>query len=255
MNIVIIGAGNVGYHLAIALQAKGYNLVQVYSRSQATLAPLIAALPNIATTTQLSQLATADVYLIAVKDDSIETVANQIIVPPNSIVAHTSGTVLVDVLQKHTHYGIFYPLQTMRQSQTVDWQQVPFCIHANTPQTQHILFVIAQTLSPKVYILNDHQRQMLHLTAVMVNNFANHLFVMAHQILSNNQLPFDLLKPLILETAQKVQTQNPNSVQTGPAIRHDTQTIERHLQLLQTYPDSYTQLYQLFTKMISDSKW
>ena len=250
MKITIIGAGNVGYNLATALLQANHQIVQVYSRSPDTLMPLAKQLPQISLLTNLQHLAPADVYIIAVKDDSIEAVANQITIPPNSLVAHTSGTVSSMVLHKHPNYGIFYPLQTMRQNQTVNWQQVPFCIYANNAKTQQVLFDLASTLSSKVYLLNDEQRQVLHLTAVMVNNFANHLFAIAHQILEHHQLPFDLLKPLILETAQKVQTQAPADVQTGPAARNDTHTIERHLQLLQTEPTIYTQLYKLFTESI-----
>lgn len=253
MKITIIGAGNVGYNLATALLQANHQIVQVYSRSPDTLLPLANQLPPLAFITNLQHLAPADVYIIAVKDDSIETVANQIVVPQNSIVAHTSGTVSSTVLNKHPNYGIFYPLQTMRQNQTVNWQQVPFCIYANHTQAQQILFDLANTLSNKVYLLNDQQRQVVHLTAVIVNNFANHLFAIAHQILEHHQLPFDLLKPLILETAQKVQTQLPTDVQTGPAARNDTQTIERHLQLLQTEPAIYTQLYKLFTESIENN--
>lgn len=247
-NITLLGAGNVGTHLARALHQAGYTIRQIYSRRPQSLAPL-SHFCQIGTSTRLEELLPdSDLYLIAVADDAIASVAAQLRVASTAIVAHTSGSVPATALIPHLRRGIFYPLQTFSAQKAIEWAHIPIIIQANDTAAEQLLRQTATTLSSKVYELTDEQRQLVHLGAVVVNNFTNYLISLAYDWLQQHQLPFDLLQPLILETAQKVQTQNPHHAQTGPARRGDHATIERHLSLLQHNPDLrdlYSQLSHL----------
>lgn len=251
-SVSMVGAGNVGSQLALALLAAGVTVVQLYSRTTTTLAALPPPLQMLPHTTDLGSLLPADIYILAVKDDQIAHVATQLLHrPPHSAIVHTSGTVPSVVLAGGGGlYGIFYPLQSMRSGQAVAWQQIPLCVWGSSSGLHNSLLDLAHALSSMVYVLDDEQRAILHLAAVMVNNFTNHLFDLAYQLLQRHQLSFDILLPLIAQTAQKVQQQPPAAVQTGPAARNDQQTIARHLQLLQSEPAIYQQLYHLLTASI-----
>lgn len=250
MTISILGMGNVGYHLLQVLSPL-HHIVQVYSRTASQLEPILRQFPHINLTTALDRLLPADLYILAIKDDQIAKVAEQLCVPSNSLVVHTSGTVSSAVLHCFENHGIFYPLQTIRQQQTVAWQNVPICITANKPETEQLLMALGQQISQKVYTISNEQRQWLHLAAVFVNNFTNHLYYMAHNIVSQHQIPFELLEPLIIETAQKIQHQTPFAIQTGPAIRRDQQTIDKHLALLNDLFPQYSAIYTWFSDNIA----
>jgi predicted short-subunit dehydrogenase-like oxidoreductase (DUF2520 family) len=252
MKITLLGAGNVGTHLAIALHKAGFVLHQIYSRN-AQLLPPLSHLCQAGTCSNLSALLpNSDIYLIAISDNAIASFAQQLHLPPTAIVAHTSGSMPMSALAGIAKHGIFYPLQTFSPNKSVNWATIPLLIQGSDPDTTQTLSQIAAQLSPHIYCLTDEQRTVIHLAAVLVNNFSNHLMTIAHDILQQHQLPFDILKPLILETAQKVQTQLPQQVQTGPAKRGDTQTINKHLQLLQTMPNDIQQLYRDMTQLISN---
>ena len=245
----LIGAGNVAQHLAKALHTAGHTIEQVYNRSQNRLQTLQAFLPHTHFTTHLEALSLhSDIYLIAVSDDAIAELSNAL---PDvaGIVAHTSGATSVNVLSKHLRRGIFYPLQTFTATHAVNFAQVPFCIDANTPADALVLQSIAQTLSPKVYSISDEQRRILHVSAVFANNFTNHLLAIAENICQTHGVPFEILKPLIAETLQKIENQLPQDVQTGPAKRADVHTLNQHLQLLADYPQ-YQQLYRQLSESI-----
>ncbi|MBL7787110.1 MAG: DUF2520 domain-containing protein [Chitinophagales bacterium] len=249
MTISILGMGNVGYHLLQVLSPL-HHIVQVYNRTASKLETILQQFPHIDFTTELTHLLPADLYILAIKDDQIASVAEQLCVPANSLVVHTSGTVSSVVLHCFENHGIFYPLQTIRQQQAVAWQNIPICITANKPETEQLLMALGQQIAQNVYAISNEQRQWLHLAAVFVNNFTNHLYCMAHNIVSQHQIPFELLKPLIIETAQKIQHQAPFEVQTGPAIRHDQQTIDTHLALLHDSFPQYSAIYTWFSDSI-----
>lgn len=249
--VCLIGSGNVAHHLGHGLQKKGIDIVQVYSRNPKHARALSKALKTKSTSTY-SRLVKADLYLLAVRDDVITTVAKHIVKAkgPEIFLAHTSGTVNSDALGKHTaSYGIFYPLQSMRKDATVDLKKVPFCISASNDVLKNKLTVLAKKLSKLVYSISDEQRTQLHLAAVIVNNFSNHLYTIAEDICKDKNVPFEVLLPLIRETSQRLSLHSPRDVQTGPAIRKDQQTIERHLTMLRPDKD-LMKIYNLLTQHI-----
>lgn len=253
MNIVCIGSGNVATHLAIALKSMGAELVQVWSRDRKN-AEILAALTKAKAITDWEELdRNADCYLIAVKDDAIAEVAEQL-KDVTGIVIHTSGATDINVLTgTGSGYGVMYPLQTFSKTKAVDLLKVPFCIEGNTRETEEKIGAIAGLVSPLISNVSSAQRQILHVAAVFACNFSNHLYSLSHQLLNRNGLEFDLLKPLILETALKVQSSSPEKVQTGPAVRHDMETLKRHELLLADAPELLG-IYQLMSKSIQDNQ-
>lgn len=256
LKITIIGSGNVGYHLAKRLFSCGYQIRQVYSRtlSQAT---LVANLTNSEAVTDLSLLALdADIYILATKDDALKKLAEEItfLNKYNKIIAHTSGSVSSNIFEGlFDHYGVFYPLQTFSIQKEPNFEQLPFCIFGNTAETQKQLEELAKSICPNVYLINDQQRAVLHVSAVIVNNFSNYLYGIAHEICQDQQVSFDILKPLIAETVNKINLHAPIDVQTGPAARGDVSTMEKHLDFLEQYPE-YQAVYKLMSAGIVNWK-
>lgn len=252
-SITLLGAGNVGYHLAKKLHQEGHTIHQVFSRNSDRFANIYPTICQNVTTDLAHINAQADIYIIAVSDDAIKTVAEQLNIQ-KKIVVHTSGASPMTQLQMHPNHGIFYPLQTFTRNKPIDFSHLPICIDGSNEQVKNTLFHLAQTLTQSVYPLTDEQRQALHVAAVFANNFTNHLLAIADDICKTHEVPFEILKPLIRETFEKIQVQTPQNSQTGPAIRGDKKTIEKHLALLATQ-DRYAQLYQLLTQSIqSDFK-
>ena len=253
-NISIIGSGNLGYHLAQRFQERGLIIDQVFSRKEEN-ARQLAEIINTRYCTQLSEIQSlSDLYILAVSDGAIQEVAKQIslILPENSLVVHTSGATPSSVFRGHfDNRGIFYPLQSFSKEKVVDFEKIPICVHAHYPNSLQQLKTLAQRISPKVYEIDDEQRAYLHVAAVFANNFSNYLFHVAHELCQQHQVPFDLLRPLILETAQKVQDHPPIQMQTGPAIRSDEATMNRHLELLKKHP-SWMLLYQSLSTLVQD---
>ena len=249
MNIVCIGSGNVATHLAIAFKAMGAEIIQVWS-SDSRNAEILAALTKAKAFRNWEELdRSADCYIIAVKDDVIAAVASHL-KGVKGIVLHTSGATAMEVLSgAGSGYGVLYPLQTFSKTKAVDLTKVPFCIEGNDPETLEKISTIAQLLSANVSVVSTEQRMILHLAAVFASNFSNHLYHLSSQLLEEHQLKFDLLRPLILETAQKVQSALPIEVQTGPAVRNDQKTMEKHLDLLKNSPE-LQQLYQTLSNSI-----
>lgn len=229
--IVILGTGNVATHLFKAFTAaEGIHVTQVYNHSKDTLKDFRG---KTGITTKISELAPADVYLLALKDDVIPEVAANL-QQKDALVVHTSGSVAIDALSGCPRRGIFYPLQTFSKKNEVDYSEIPFCLEANSAKDLELLKNVAGRISGKSYEISSEQRKKLHLSAVFVCNFVNHLYAVGEQICQKGEIPFEILKPLISETARKVQNASPAKVQTGPAIRNDRSTIDAHLQLLES---------------------
>ena len=257
LKIVLIGAGNVGSHLGEILVKKNQEVVQVFSRKTQK-AKRLAKKLNTTHTNKLDQINPyADLYILAVSDASIEFVASSLSKIPLSqkaLVVHTSGATPSTVFKPYfKQYGIFYPLQTFSVSRKSNFNNIPICIHANRKPLRQRLEKLAQLLSPKVYLIDDQQRAILHVAAVFVNNFANHLFQIGETILEKENLSFEILKPLIQETAEKIKNHPAKKMQTGPAIRDDQNTIEKHLDFLNEYP-AFQDLYQQLTNSIQQNK-
>ena len=230
--IVLIGSGNVATQLGMSLHEAGYSIIQVYSRTRKS-ATLLAKKLNAEAVSDFEKISTdGTLYIIAVKDDAISELAKQLKLK-EQLVVHTSGTADISILKNCSkNYGVFYPLQTFSKSKQIDFMKVPVCIEANNKKTTDQLVYFAKSISRQVRRISSEQRKMLHLAAVFACNFSNDMYVIASTILSNHRLPFDLLKPLIMETAEKVQSNDPVKMQTGPAIREDIKTITAHLNLL-----------------------
>jgi predicted short-subunit dehydrogenase-like oxidoreductase (DUF2520 family) len=248
IKLVLIGSGNVAQHLIQAFaKSNKIDIVQVFSRKKETLAHL---LDSHKITTTFNDLAEADLYIIAVSDDAIAAVSSQLPFV-NRLVVHTSGSVSIDALDKKNRNGIFYPLQTFSKKAKIDFSQIPICLESETESDFELLKEAAETVSRNTYKINSEQRKALHVAAVFVNNFTNHLYQIGNEICNDNNLPFEILKPLIQETANKVMTLSPKDAQTGPAIRNDQQTIAGHLAFLKD--ENQKKIYQLLTQSIQNN--
>ena len=249
MRISIIGSGNVATHLAAALKNAGHNIVQVYSRDMQHAALLAYHVKAEAIDNWNVINPGIDLFIIAVKDDAINEMAI-FLAKYNTLTVHTSGAVDLNSLQSIIpNTGVFYPLQTLSKNKEVDFLTVPLCIEGSDETITKTLEQLAQTISNKVYRVSSAQRKVLHLAAVFACNFPNYLYSVAQQLLAGQDMGFDMLRPLILETAHKVQDHLPADVQTGPAIRNDENTMTIHLQMLDDEP-VLKELYQVLSQGI-----
>lgn len=248
MKIVLLGSGRVATQLGLALQQAGEEILQVFSPTQAHASALAEKLGALAVS-QLSAIRTdADLYIISVKDDAISDLAASLKV--NGIVVHTSGSTTMDVLSPASdRIGVFYPLQTFSEQKRVNFSEVPLALEANSAEVLEIFQNLAGKLSRQVIEMSSEQRMVLHVAAVFACNFSNHLFAIAQQLLARQNLDFNLLRPLIAETAAKVQQSLPGEVQTGPAIRKDEKTLQKHLELLAEQPQ-LQEIYRLLSQSI-----
>ncbi len=248
LNIVIVGAGNVAWHLAKELQKKEQKIIQVYNR---TVEPAISLSHRLKCdfTTRIEDInQKADLYILTVKDSVIEEVSELINIK-NKLIVHTSGAVEQDVI-KHKRRGVFYPLQTFSKEKKLNFKNIPFCIEASTSEDYSTLMRLATLLSPKVYNIDSNQRKVLHVAAVFACNFSNYMYMISDEILSDNNIPLDILYPLIKETAIKISKHKPKDVQTGPAVRKDKSVIEEHLNYLNNGKNY--DIYKLLSKSIID---
>ena len=249
MKIVLLGSGNVATHLAKALKSKGEEIVQVYSQNldNATLLAQSIATEAIGDLNEIKQ--NADLYIISVKDDAIESVAKSL-KHVTGLVVHTSGTTDINILSSQVKKaGVFYPLQTFSKNKEVSFENIPLCIEANDENQLTILKNLAAKMSREVHELNGEKRKVLHLAAVFACNFPNHLYALANKILNQNGLDFDIIRTLIAETADKVMSNLPENVQTGPAIRADENTLNKHLSMLTDMPELQN-IYQTLSNSI-----
>ena len=249
MRIILVGPGNVATHLAAAIADSPHRLIQVLSRSRER-ARLLAGPYNAEAIEQVDELdATADIIILAVKDEVLESDFLEKFPDTGSIICHTSGTVSMDVLSNFKNHGIFYPLQTFSKKKPLDFSKVPLCLEASSEDVLKKLHLLAGDLSGKVYELDSAQRKSLHIAAVFACNFSNLMYDIAQKLVEHSELDFDILRPLIAETADKVQEHLPAEVQTGPAARNDRKTINRHLQALKEFPD-YQEIYRILSDEI-----
>ena len=248
LNIVIVGAGNVAWHLAKELQKKEQKIIQVYNRSVEPAISLSHRLKCDFTTRIEDINQKADLYILTVKDSIIEEVSELINIK-NKLIVHTSGAVEQDVI-KHKRRGVFYPLQTFSKEKKLNFKNIPFCIEALTSEDYSTLMRLATLLSPKVYNIDSNQRKVLHVAAVFACNFSNYMYMISDEILSDNNIPLDILYPLIKETATKITKHKPKDVQTGPAVREDKSVIEEHLNFLKNGKNY--DIYKLLSKNIID---
>lgn len=247
VSIVIIGSGNVAQHLITAfLQSNEIELIQVFSRQKETVSHLIS-LDKIVS--DYAEIKEADLYIIAISDNAIGDISSKLPFK-NRLVVHTSGSMPMEILDSKNRRGVFYPLQTFTKNKPVNFKEIPICLEAENENDFRIIETVAQTISSTVQSISSEQRKALHVAAVFVCNFVNHLYKIGNDICEENQLSFDLLKPLIVETAQKIIHLSPENAQTGPAKRNDTTTLNAHLNFLSD--ENQKEIYKLLTKSIID---
>lgn len=248
LKVAVIGSGNVAQHLIKAFEnSPDLELVQAWARYPEKLADV---LPADRVISNMAQLADAHIYIIAVTDDAIAEVSAGLPFE-GRLVVHTSGSVAMEQLDPKNRRGVFYPLQTFSKSRDVDFTKIPVCLECEHEADYGVLEQLAKAISPLRYRIDSTQRQALHVAAVFVNNFTNHMYSIGNSICDKNNIPFDILKPLIQETAAKVQELSPLQAQTGPAVRYDSKTIEKHLQFLDN--DNQKTLYKLLTQSIQQA--
>jgi predicted short-subunit dehydrogenase-like oxidoreductase (DUF2520 family) len=201
-------------------------------------------------TSEYTQLQEADLYIIAVSDDAIAEVSSALPFE-NRLVAHTSGTVALDSLNSNNRRAVFYPLQSFSKDKPIDFKSVPICLEAENEKDVQILKQLAHSISNAFYEINSEQRKALHVAAVFVNNFVNYLYQMGNEICDANAIPFEILKPLIQETANKIATLSPKNAQTGPAKRNDLKTIAAHEEFLKD--ENQAAIYKLLTQSLQNN--
>ncbi len=249
LKVVFIGAGNLASQLSKAIQNNGFKIIQVYSRSKKS-ATELAEILSVSYTTNIKEIdKNADIYFIALKDSVIKEVLAQIDFQ-NKLIVHCSGSLPLSVLTDYSdNCGVFYPLQTFTKSRFVDFSEIPVFIESEKKENEELLKSIAEKVSEKVENMGSEQRKILHVSAVFACNFVNYMYTVAADILKSNNISFDVIKPLILETARKVQEMEPVLAQTGPAVRFDENVINEHLKELENFGD-YHELYKSISKRI-----
>jgi predicted short-subunit dehydrogenase-like oxidoreductase (DUF2520 family) len=251
--VVCIGAGKLANQLMPVLEEAECEVVQIYNRSSPAAEDLAKKLKNSSFTSSSSEIISdAELYFFAVSDDAISIVADQLlsIIPPSAIGVHCSGSLGLDVLP-FKRKAAFYPLQSFSIDHEVSWRWIPLIITTEDEDAWTTLDEIAGAISTTVYRMTDEQKSILHVAAVFTNNFSNHMLTLAEKICLEHQLPFEMLKPLILETFSKAILNGPKENQTGPAVRGDQKTIEKHLALIEDNPHMAI-IYRAITKSIID---
>ena len=250
MKIVIIGSGNVAYHLAKAFTQNNIEVSQIFGRNEVELNKISEEL-NIPYSTK--ELADADLYLISVSDSAVEQVSD-LIKTEKALVAHTSGSLPIETLNGDYRKASFYPLQTFSKTKNLNYSKIPFFIEAENQIDEKSLFELASLISDNVETSDYEKRKYIHLTAVFACNFVNHLFARAKEISDAQHIPFSYFLPLIDETVQKIHEIDPKSAQTGPAVRNDERVLQlhedlirngEHLKIYKTMNDSIKKMYEL----------
>ena len=243
-------------HLGLAIEKTGRKVLQVFSRTEESALHLAGILNADFTCDPQDISREADLYILSVTDDAASQISGTLNLGQKMVV-HTSGSLPMDILRKSSdNFGVLYPLQTFSKSRLVDFKTVPLCIEASSADNLQLLEHFAKELSLKVVEVDSEKRKILHLAAVFASNFPNFMFSISDKILAENKLEFELLRPLILETAVKVQELKPEEAQTGPASRGDKTILQKHDELLKEYPE-YREIYKKLSEAIrrSRSKW
>lgn len=252
MKIVLIGAGNLATHLGKALHAAGHDMIQVFSRTMQS-AEALASLLDAEPLTDMAQVRDdADVYIFSVKDSALEQLISQLCGGEKKVFLHTAGSMPMSVFRgKALHYGVLYPMQTFSKQREVDFSIIPCFIEANDEFALKQIEGLAGQISHRVYQLSSEDRKYLHLSAVFACNFANHCYAASQKLLQQHGIPFDVMLPLIDETAAKVHGMTPKEAQTGPAVRYDENVIGKQIQLLENQP-YFQKIYDCMSKSIHE---
>ena len=249
MRVVIIGAGNVASVFGRLILAASHEIIQVYSRSISSAQSLGKELGCSFVDNLEAVDLTADIYILAITDNALQNIQDSIFLG-DKLVVHTAGSVSKKVLSNiSSQYGVLYPLQSLRKDQSADQSIIPLLIDANKESVLSIIEQFAFTLSSVVCIVGDDKRLCLHLAAVIVNNFTNHLYTLTAEYCKNEEVDFKMLQPIIEQTALRLRANLPADLQTGPAIRNDQSTLDKHIQALANHPELKT-IYLTFKESL-----
>jgi predicted short-subunit dehydrogenase-like oxidoreductase (DUF2520 family) len=252
--VSFIGSGNVAWHLAPALDNTDFAVREVYSRNPAHAAALVDKLyeADVKTSLDFSD-SPSTIFIIAVPDDAIQSIVQEIILPDEAILVHTSGSQPLSALGYAAipGIGVFYPLQTFSKSKKVDFADVPIFVESENPGTEKVLLAMAKAISKNVHQVTSQERKAMHVAAVFASNFTNHMLLIAQQIMKENNLNFDWLKPLIAEMINKSISIGPEQAQTGPARRGDFEILDRHMEFLQN-DEQRAEIYKVISQHIID---
>ncbi len=247
----MVGSGNVAWHLAPELENRGHKILEVYSPTPEHALALQKRLYNaeILTSPDFSN-SEAEVLILAISDDAIETVAQEIALSDDVVIVHTSGSQPISKLgyTATENIGVFYPLQTFTKSKPVTFEDIPILIEAENKFTTSVLRDLGESLSKYVFDVNSRDRFFIHLAAVFACNFTNYLFSISENILNDHGFDFQLLRPLIAETMNKSLDIGPIPAQTGPAVRKDQEIMDQHMLMLEN--SGYEEIYQLLSHHI-----
>ena len=252
--VSFIGAGNLAWHLAQALDNTDFAVREVYSRNKKNAAALVANMYNAEVHDSLDfSSSDSQIFIIAVSDDAIEDVAQEIALPENAILIHTSGSQPLSSLgySATPNIGVIYPLQTFSKTKKVDFKDVPVFIESDDRETEKVLINLAKAITKKVVKITSAERKALHVAAVFASNFTNHMLLISQEIMKDNKLSFDWLKPLVAEMINKSLTIGPENAQTGPARRGDLETLDKHIDFLK-HDKSLTEIYKIVSQNIVD---
>ncbi len=253
MKIVIIGSGNVATVLGIKMLTAGHVIMQVMSEHEEHASILAKKLKCGYASTFESIIKEGDLYVVAISDKALSEIDKYLFLDKKPVF-HTAGSVSKDVLKNMTkNYGVLYPLQSLRK-ENENTSDIPLLVDANTEENLTLIYDFAKTISDEVQIADDEKRLKLHVAAIIVNNFTNHLYSLAEDYCKNENVDFKLLLPLINETAARLAFHSPKQMQTGPAARNDSETIRKHLEILEKYP-ALKEIYELFTQSILANKF
>ena len=253
-NIAVIGTGNLAWHLAPALENAGHIVTEVFGRNLDKAAKITSSLYAAEITDDLDfSESQAEIYIVSVSDQAIPEIADSIILPEDSLLVHTSGATPMDALaySSASYIGTFYPLQSFTASREVNFGTIPILYESDDKRALRMLEVLARSISPSSYYIKSRDRQALHIAAVFASNFTNHMLRLSQEILERQGLDFEMLKPLVVEQISKSLETGPEASQTGPAVRGDLSTLDRHYQFL-SYREQVAEIYKLISQDIID---
>jgi predicted short-subunit dehydrogenase-like oxidoreductase (DUF2520 family) len=249
LSVVMIGAGNVAVHLSKHFAGCGFEIVQVFSRTEFSAAELALQTGSAWTTWAGSIFPDADLYFIALKDSVVDEFLRKADLK-DKLLVHCSGSLSLDCLTKYSsEAGVFYPLQTFSKVREVDFSEIPVFIEGSSERVLQLLTDMAGRLTGRVYFADSRQRMVLHISAVFACNFVNHFYAIASHLLGENQLSFEYLRPLMQETLDKTLALSPYNAQTGPALRFDTNILDKHMEALSGDP-AVQKIYALVSEHI-----
>jgi predicted short-subunit dehydrogenase-like oxidoreductase (DUF2520 family) len=254
MTVSFIGSGNLAWHLAPALDNTDFSVREVYSRQEKNAQALVRRLYNAKVNSTLDFSSSAsEIFIISVSDDAIDEIVGGLILPRNAILLHTSGSQPLSVLgyAATQRTGVFYPLQTFTKGRKVDFKDVPIFTESEDKYTRKVMTDMAKAISRHAYEISSAQRIALHVAAVFASNFTNHMLTISREILQDNKLDFDWLKPLVVEAINKALTLGPEQSQTGPAKRGDLEILDKHVAFLQK-DEAVAEIYRVISQNIVD---